>query len=212
MKFILGLKIGMSQIFDEKGNKVPVTLIEAGPSQITQIKTKKKDGYQSVQFGFIIKKKRIKKTEKGKEFKFIKEQKTEVEEKGFSSLPFAIARENKEQLKAGDKIDVSIFQKGDMVKISGYCKGKGFQGVVKRWGFSGRGASHGVKHEHRTPGSIGSSFPERVIKGRKMPGRAGSERVTVKNLKVIKVDAENNLLVVKGAVPGRRGTLLEIRG
>jgi len=212
MKFILGLKIGMSQIFDEKGNKVPVTLIEAGPSQITQIKTKKKDGYQSVQFGFIIKKKRIKKTEKGKEFKFIKEQKTEVEEKGFSSLPFAIARENKEQLKAGDKIDVSIFQKGDMVKISGYCKGKGFQGVVKRWGFSGRGASHGVKHEHRTPGSIGSSFPERVIKGRKMPGRAGSERVTVKNLKVIEADAENNLLVVKGAVPGRKGTLLEIRG
>jgi len=212
MKFILGLKIGMSQIFDEKGNKVPVTLIEAGPSQITQIKTKKKDGYQSVQFGFIIKKKRIKKTEKGKEFKFIKEQKTEVEEKGFSSLPFATARENKEQLKAGDKIDVSIFQKGDMVKISGYCKGKGFQGVVKRWGFSGRGASHGVKHEHRTSGSIGSSFPERVIKGRKMPGRAGSERVTVKNLKVIEADAENNLLVVKGAVPGRKGTLLEIRG
>ena len=212
MKFILGQKLGMSQIFDEKGNRVPVTLIEAGPSQITQIKTKKKDGYQSVQFGFIIKKKRIKKTEKGKEFKFIKEQRTEVEEKGFSSLPFAIARENKEQLKAGDKIDVSIFQKGDMVKISGYCKGKGFQGVVKRWGFSGRGASHGVKHEHRTPGSIGSSFPERVIKGRKMPGRAGSERVTVKNLKVIEADAENNLLVVKGAVPGRKGTLLEIRG
>jgi len=212
MKFILGQKLGMSQIFDEKGNRVPVTLIEAGPSQITQIKTKKKDGYQSVQFGFIIKKKRIKKTEKGKEFKFIKEQKTEVEEKGFSSLPFAIARENKEQLKAGDKIDVSIFQKGDTVKISGFSKGKGFQGVVKRWGFSGRGASHGVKHEHRTPGSIGSSFPERVIKGRKMPGRAGSERVTVKNLKVIKADAENNLLVVKGAVPGRKGTLLEIRG
>ena len=212
MKFILGQKLGMSQIFDEKGNRVPVTLIEAGPSQITQIKTKKKDGYQSVQFGFIIKKKRIKKTEKGKEFKFIKEQKTEVEEKGFSSLPFAIARENKEQLKAGDKIDVSIFQKGDTVKISGFSKGKGFQGVVKRWGFSGRGASHGVKHEHRTPGSIGSSFPERVIKGRKMPGRAGSERVTVKNLKVIEADAENNLLVVKGAVPGRKGTLLEIRG
>ena len=212
MKFILGQKLGMSQIFDEKGNRVPVTLIEAGPSQITQIKTKKKDGYQSVQFGFIIKKKRIKKTEKGKEFKFIKEQRTEVEEKGFSSLPFAIARENKEQLKAGDKIDVSIFQKGDMVKISGYCKGKGFQGVVKRWGFSGRGSSHGVKHEHRTPGSIGTSFPERVIKGKKMPGRAGGQRVTVKNLKVIEADAENNLLVVKGAVPGRKGTLLEIRG
>ena len=212
MKFILGLKLGMSQIFDEKGNKVPVTLIEAGPSQIAQVKTKKKDGYQSVQFGFIIKKKRIKKTEKGKEFKFIKEQKTEVEEKGFSSLPFAIARENKEQLKAGDKIDVSIFQEGDIVKVSGYCKGKGFQGVVKRWGFAGRGSSHGVKHEHRTPGSIGSSFPERVIKGKKMPGRAGGQRVTVKNLKIVKVDIENNLIAVRGAVPGRKGTLLEIRG
>jgi len=193
MKFILGLKIGMSQIFDEKGNKVPVTLIEAGPSHITQIKTKKKDGYQGVQFGFIIKKKRIKKTEKGKEFKYLREFKGG-------------------EYKLGDKIDVSIFQEGDMIKISGISKGKGFQGVVKRWGFAGRGSSHGVKHEHRTPGSIGCSFPERVIKGKKMPGRAGGQRKTVKNLKVIKADAENNLLVVKGAVPGRKGTLLEIRG
>ncbi len=200
MKFILGLKIGMSQIFDEKGNKVPVTLIEAGPSQITQIKTKKKDGYQSVQFGFIIKKKRIKKTEKGKEFKHIREYKIQ-------DTKYKI-----QDIKLGDKIDVSIFQEGDIVKVSGISKGKGFQGVVKRWGFAGRGASHGVKHEARTPGSIGTSFPERVIKGKKMPGRMGGERVTVKNLKVIKVDAENNLLVVKGAVPGRKGTLLEIRG
>jgi len=208
MKFILGLKLGMSQIFDEKGNKVPVTLIEAEPSQVTQIKTKKKDGYQSVQFGFIVKKKRIKKTEKGKEFKFIKEQRTENPE-GEPSVPYGAG---KEQLKVGDKIDVSIFQKGDTVKISGFSKGKGFQGVVKRWGFAGRGSSHGVKHEHRTPGSIGCSFPERVIKGKRMPGRAGGQRVTVKNLKVIEADAENNLLVVKGAVPGRKGTLLEIIG
>ena len=200
MKFILGLKLGMSQIFDEKGNKVPVTLIEAGPSQITQIKTKKKDGYQSVQFGFIIKKKRIKKTEKGKEFKHIREYKIQ-------DTKYKI-----QDIKLGDKIDVSIFQEGDIVKVSGISKGKGFQGVVKRWGFAGRGASHGVKHEARTPGSVGTSFPERVIKGKKMPGRAGGERVTVKNLKIVKVDKENNLIAVRGAVPGRKGTLLEIRG
>ena len=190
----------MSQIFDEKGNKVPVTLIEAGPSQITQIKTKKKDGYQSVQFGFIIKKKRIKKTEKGKEFKHIREYKIQ-------DTKYKI-----QDIKLGDKIDVSIFQEGDIVKVSGISKGKGFQGVVKRWGFAGRGASHGVKHEARTPGSVGTSFPERVIKGKKMPGRAGGERVTVKNLKIVKVDKENNLIAVRGAVPGRKGTLLEIRG
>lgn len=186
----------MSQIFDEKGKVVPITLIEAGPCQITQIKTKDKDGYEAVQIGFVKKKKRIKKTEKGKEFKYIREQRAE----------------NKEQYKLGEKTDVSIFQEGDIVKISGISKGKGFQGGVKRWGFRGRGASHGVKHEARTIGSVGCSVPERVIKGKKMPGRMGFERVTVRNLKIVKVDPENNLLAVKGAVPGRKGTLLEIRG
>ena len=109
-------------------------------------------------------------------------------------------------------IDVSIFQAGDKVKVSGISKGKGFAGAVKRWGFKGRASvTHGTKHELRTLGSVGSSFPERVIKGRKMPGRMGFERITVKNLKVIKVDKKNNLLAVKGAVPGRKGTLLEVR-
>ncbi len=116
-----------------------------------------------------------------------------------------------ENIKSGDKIDVSIFQEGDKVKISGISKGKGFAGVVKSWGFHGRNATHGVKHEQRTPGSTGSSFPERVVKGKKMPGRMGFGRITVKNLKVVKIDKENNLLAVKGAVPGRKGTLLEIR-
>lgn len=198
MKFILGKKIRMSQIFDEKGNIVPVTLIEAGPCQITQVKTKKKDGYGAIQLGFkkFEKPKKIKKTMKGKEFKYIREERIE----------------NSEQYKMGDKIDVGIFQEGDKVKISGLSKGKGFAGVVKRWGFAGRPKTHGTKHELRTPGSVGTSFPERVIKGRKMPGRTGFERLTIKNLKVVKVDPENNLLAVKGAVPGRRGTLLEIRG
>ena len=197
MKFILGQKLGMSQIFDEKGNVIPVTLIEAGPCEVLQIKTKQKDGYEAVQVGFIPKKKRVKKTDKGKEFKYLREFK--VDELGIRNY------------ESGKKIDVSIFQEGDVVKISGISKGKGFAGVVKRWGFHGRPATHGTKHEERTPGSTGSSFPERVTKGKKMPGRMGSERVTVKNLKVVRVDPQNNLLAVKGAVPGRKGTLLEIR-
>ena len=192
MKSILGLKLGMAQLFDEKGNVIPVTVIEAGPCRLTQTKTKEKDGYAAFQLGFIPKKKRVKKTEKGKEFRYLKE---------FKNGDF----------KSGDKINVSIFQEGEKVKISGISKGKGFAGVVKRWGFAGRSTTHGTKHEIRTPGSVGASFPERVIKGKKMPGRMGNARITVKNLEVIKVDPENNLLLVKGAVPGRKGTLLEVR-
>jgi len=203
MKFILGLKLGMSQILDEKGNVFPVTLIEAGPCQVSQIKTKEKDGYQAIQVGFIPKRKRIKKTEKGKEFKYVREFRIVKEDK--SSFPPSSA-------KADSVIDASIFKEGDVVKVSGISKGKGFAGAVKRWGFKGRlSASHGTKHELRTLGSVGSSIPERVVKGKKMPGRMGFERVTIKNLKVVKIDKENNILAVKGAVPGRRGTLLEIR-
>ncbi|OIO45927.1 MAG: 50S ribosomal protein L3 [Parcubacteria group bacterium CG1_02_39_15] len=205
MKFILGQKLGMSQIFDEKGNAVSVTLIEAGPCKVTQIKTKEKDDYQAVQIGFTPKTKKtlrqaqggesrrtIKKTEKGKEFKYLREF------------------QNGDH-KVGDEISASIFQEGDKVKISGTSKGKGFAGAVKRWGFKGRlSATHGTKHELRTLGSVGTSFPERVIKGKKMSGRMGSERVTIKNLKVVKVDSENNILAVAGAIPGSKGTLLEI--
>jgi len=199
MKFILGKKIGMSQIFDKEGKVVPITLIEAEPCEVLQIKTKDKDGYEAIQVGFdrIEKKNKIKKSQRQKPFRYIQEFKGGLDVSKY---------------KVKNKIDVSIFQEGDRVKISGISKGKGFQGGVKRWGFSGRNATHGVKHEHRTLGSVGCSFPERVIKGRKMPGRMGNARVTVKNLKIAKVDLENNLLAVKGAVPGRRGTLLEIRG
>jgi large subunit ribosomal protein L3 len=194
MKFILGLKLKMSQMFDEKGSVIPVTLIEAGPCKVLQIKKKGKDGYEAIQVGFkkIEKKGKIKKTMKGKPFLFLREFKNG-------------------DYKIGDEINVSIFQEGDKVKVSGVSKGKGFQGGVKRWGFSGRDATHGVKHEHRTLGSVGSSFPERVIKGKKMPGRMGSERITVKNLEIVKIDKENNLLAVKGATPGRKGTLFEVR-
>lgn len=200
-KFILGLKLGMSQMFDEKGNVVPLTLVEAGPCQVTQMKTKEKDGYEAVQIGFKQIKKKIKKSMKKKPFRYLKEFKI-VEEDKSSSSPFAAAQ----------VLDVSLFNEGDKVKISGVSKGKGFQGPVKRWGFSGRNATHGVKHEHRTLGSVGTTGPQRVMKGKKMAGRMGSDRVTVKNLKVVKVDKENNLLAIAGAVPGKNGSLLEIRG
>lgn len=200
MKFLIGKKIEMTQIFDEKGNVVPVTLVESGECVITQIKTDEKDGYNATQIGFIKKTKNIKKTDKTKEFKHIKEFRNLVNNKN-----------EKEERKVGDIIDVSIFEQGDKVKVSGISKGKGFQGAVKRWGFHGRNATHGVKHEQRTLGSVGSAFPQRVIKGKKMPGRMGFDRVSVKNLRIAKIDKENNLIAIKGAVPGRRGTLLEIR-
>lgn len=189
----------MSQLFSEDGKLTPVTLIAGGPCYILQKKTKEKDGYSALQIGFlkIEKKSKIKKTMKGKEYKFIKEQRIEKED---------------DADKVGDEINVAIFKEGDKVRVIGTSKGKGFQGGVKRHGFHGRNATHGVKHEHRTIGSTGCRFPQHVIKGRKMPGRMGSDRTTVKNLKVMKVDNENNLLVVRGAVPGRNGTMLEIRG
>jgi large subunit ribosomal protein L3 len=197
MRFILGKKLEMSQVFDDKGNVVPVTLVEAGPCQVVQVKTKENDGYQAVQIGFekLEKAKKIKKTMKGKEFRHLKEERTE----------------NAEQLKVGDKINVSVFKEGDMVNVSGISKGKGFAGVVKRWHFKGQFKTHGTKEKWRSPGSIGQRWPQRVIKGKKMAGRMGGDRTTVKNLKIAKIDPENNILAVKGAVPGRKGTLLEIR-
>lgn len=188
----------MTQIFDEKGNQIPVTLIEAGPCEVLQIKTKDKDGYEAVQIGFekIQKEKRIKKTQRKKPYKHIKE---------FKGKELDIA-----QFKEGQVIDVSIFREGEKVKVSGISKGKGFAGVVKRWGFAGRPTTHGTKHEVRAPGSIGSATPSRVVKGRKMAGRAGGKRITIKNLTIVKVDKENNLIAIKGAVPGSKNSVLEI--
>lgn len=202
----------MTQIYDEQGNVVPVTLIEAGPCYVLQEKTNEKDGYTAVQIGFqkIEKKNKIKKSMKGKEYRYIKECRIEdSKEKG----EIKIGDEINKFVSVGAEIKVDVFQEGDKVKISGVSKGKGFQGAVKRWGFKGKlSATHGTKHEHRTLGSIGMSFPERVIKGRKMPGHMGAERVTVKNLKIAQVDSQNNLIAIKGAVPGHKGALLEITG
>ena len=198
MKYILGNKIGMSQLFDEKVKLTPVTLVLAGPCYVLQRKNKEKDGYSAIQFGFkkIEKKDKIGKSMKGKEYKFIKERRANEE-----------ATPN-----VGDEVNVSSFNEGDSVKVTGISKGKGFQGAVKRHGFHGRNATHGVKHEERTIGSTGCRFPQHVIKGRKMPGHMGAEKISVKNLKIMKIDPQNNLLVIKGAVPGPNGVLLEIRG
>lgn len=195
MKFILGKKIGMSQIFNKEGAVIPVTIIEAGPCFITQIKNKEKDGYEAIQIGFEkLKDKKVGKSQKKKPYKYLREFIGDVSKH-----------------KLGDEININIFEEGDKIKISNISKGKGFQGVVKRHGFSGGPATHGHRHVLRTPGSIGSAFPQKVFKGKKMPGRAGGERVTVKNLKIALVDAKNNLLAVSGATSGPNGSLLEIR-
>ncbi len=197
MKYLLGKKIEMTQMFNEKGKVIPVTLIAAGPCVVLQKKTKEKEGYDALQVGFIKieKKSKMKKSAKGKEYKHIKEV-TGLDEVS----------------KAGDEVNVSVFTAGDKVTVIGISKGKGFQGAVKRHGFHGRNATHGAKHEARTVGSIGQRFPQHTIKGRRMPGRMGADRVTVKNLIVAKVDLENNMIAIRGAIPGHRGTLVEIRG
>ena len=188
----------MSQIFGKEGNAVPVTVIEAGPCFVTQIREIGKDGYRAVQIGFEdLRQGKIKRPQKDKPFKHIKE--------------FRLEKDDKCEFKKGDKIDVSIFSEGDKIKISGISKGRGFQGVVKRHKFSGGPASHGHRHVLRRPGSIGTSFPERVIKGKKMPGQTGIERVTIKNLKIVLIDAKNNLLAISGAIPGPNNSLVEIK-
>ncbi len=191
----------MSQIFDKEGNVVPVTFVQVLPNVVIQRRTPSKDGYEAIQIGTGERKaKNIAKPQRGHfknlgNFRFLKEFRTKNLE-----------------LSRGDKIDVSIFKEGDVVKVSGVSKAKGFQGVVKRHGFHGAPATHGTKHAHRQPGSIGATWPQRVIKGMRMAGRMGGVRVTTRNLKIAKIDPKNNILALKGAVPGKRGTLLEIRG
>lgn len=202
MAFILGKKLEMSQKFIDD-NVVPVTIIVAGPCLVTQIKTKDKDGYKAVQISFD-KVKKLNKPLSG----HLKKAKTNKEEINRSLREFRITDSD---FKIGDIIKVDVFKKGDRAGISGNSKGRGFQGVVKRWGFHGADASHGTKDQERMPGSSGATGPARVFKGKKMPGRMGGKRKTVKNLEIIDVDTKNNLLFVKGAVPGARNSLLEIR-
>jgi large subunit ribosomal protein L3 len=201
---ILGKKIGMTSIFDENGEAIPCTVIEAGPCYVTQIKTKEKDGYEAVQLGFDEKKDRlVNKPLKGHFAKAkTKAMRLLREFSGFNGTP----------LKQGDEVKVDLFAPGDIVDVSGKSKGRGFQGVVKRHHFGGVGmTTHGASDRVRAPGSIGgSSYPSRVFKGMRMGGRMGFERVTIKNLKVVKVIPESNILIVSGSVPGAINGYLEI--
>lgn len=203
MKFLLGRKIGMTQKFKDTGEVTPVTIVAAGPCTVTQLKTEETDKYKAVQIGFE-KAKKINKPKAGhlkdlEPFKKLKE--------------FRIADDAELKLKKGDKIDVSQFEVGDKVKVTGTSKGKGFQGVVKRHGFSGSPASHGHKDQLRMPGSIGAcSYPARVFKGKKMAGQMGNKQVSVRNLEIIETDKEKNLLYIKGAVPGANQGVVLIYG
>lgn len=205
MKFLLGTKIGMTQIANEKGRVVPVTLVEAGPVVVTQVKSKEKDGYTAIQIGFG-EKKHLTKSLKGHmknlgSFRWLREYRVDK-----------IPNSNPQIPKVGERIDISMFEEGDTVRLSAISKGKGFQGVVKRHGFKGMKKTHGTKEKYRAPGAIGSRFPQHVRKGKRMAGRMGSDRVTRRNVEIVKIDKENNLIAVSGAVPGARGTLVEIRG
>lgn len=200
---ILAIKLGMSRIFGEDDAVIPVTVLRAGPCIVTQKKTKKVDGYNAVQVGFLEKKES--RTNKpllghfkkagGKTFYHVRE--------------FPV--DDTDALEVGQKITVEMFKPGELVHVTGVSKGRGFAGVIKRWGFHGHPETHGST-SHRRPGSIGASAsPSRVIKGKKMPGHMGSERVTTKNLKVIDVRVEQNLLLLRGAIPGSRKSLVIVK-
>lgn len=203
MKFILGTKQNMSQVFDQSGEVHPVTVLNAGPVVVTRIINKDKDGYNAIKVGFGSRKaKNINKAQKGEigdlgSFRYLREFRVSD-----GSAAFTV----------GDKLDAGVFSEGDTVEVSAISKGKGFQGVVKRHGFKGGPRTHGQKHSEREPGSIGGGLRNRVPKNMRMAGRMGGDRVTVKNLKIVKIDAENNQIMIEGAVPGRRGTLVEVRG
>ncbi len=207
MKFTLGTKKNMSQVFNEQGTVCPVTVLEIGDVVVTQVKTKATDGYNAVQVGFGDRKaKNISKPVKGHlkdlgNFMFLKEFRFEEGDTTMSAY------------KVGDKVDQNLFVNGDTVMVSAISKGKGFQGVIKRHGFKGGPRSHGQKHCERAPGSIsgGTRNGGRVPKGMRMGGRMGADRITIKNLKIVGVDVEGKQLMISGAIPGRRGTLVEIK-
>lgn len=203
-KAIIGKKIGMTQIFDAAGKVVPVTVIEAGPCPVVQKKTVETDGYEAVQVGFGEK----------------KEKHSNKPEMGhFKKSGVSVRKVLKEfrlddisTLNLGDEIKCDVFAEGDKVDVTGTSKGKGYAGVIKRFGFSRLKETHGTGPVHRHPGSMGAcSTPSRVMKGKKLPGHMGAEKVTVQNLDVVRVDAERNLILVRGAVPGAKGGIVTIK-
>ncbi|MGH8004766.1 MAG: 50S ribosomal protein L3 [Limisphaerales bacterium] len=203
MKQFLGKKIGMTRIFTEDGTAVPVTVIEAGPCRVTQVKTAEKDGYQALQVAFGEKRKILINKPLGGHLK----------KSGLEAARWLgeLKLEEGDNFEVGQTLDVSILHPGDVIKVSGTSKGLGFQGAVRRHHFAGGPKTHGQSDRHRAPGSIGaSSFPSRTFRGQRMAGRMGGETVTVKNLKVVEVDKEHNALLVKGAVPGKPNGLVKI--
>jgi large subunit ribosomal protein L3 len=204
-KGILGRKLGMTQIFTESGELVPVTVIEATPNSIIQVKTKETDGYEALQVGFGEKREGLlNKPERGhqakagaKGIRYLREFRSD----GVAEF---------KDLKAGDTIEVDIFKAGELVDVTGTTKGKGFAGVIKRWGYARGPMAHGSKY-HRGVGSLGATDAARVFKGRKLPGRMGNVRRTIQGLEIVRVDTDRNLLLVKGGVPGVRGGLVKIQ-
>ena len=201
---ILGKKLGMTRIFKDDGTVCPVTVIEAGPCPVMQIKTAEKEGYNALQLGYdAIAERKVNKPMKGHMAKAGKELYRTLKEFPLEAV---------EEYELGQEITVDIFAAGDKVKVTGTSKGKGFQGVMKRHNFGGSRASHGAEKVHRVPGSIGNAtFPGRVWKGKKMPGQMGNARVTVSNVEIVDVRPEDNVLVVKGQIPGANGGLIMIR-
>ena len=202
MKAIIGKKVGMTQIFDEKGVVIPVTAIQAGPCVVAQVKTVETDGYNAVQLGYgEVKDKHINKPEAGHFKKAGIENKKHLREFRMDSI----------DVKVGDEVKADVFATGDKIDVQGTTKGKGFQGVIKRHGQSRGPMGHGSMY-HRRPGSMGpTSTPGRVFKGKKLPGHMGVQTVTIQNLDVVSVDLDKNVLLVKGSVPGAKGALLKIR-
>ena len=203
MKSLIGKKLGMTQVFDAEGRRVPVTVIEAGPCSVIQRKTTATDGYEAIQLGFGAQKEsRLTKPRVGQFKKAGVETMSELRE---------VRVDASDETKAGDTLTAAVFEDINFVDVSGTTKGKGFQGVVKRHGFSGGRASHG-SHMHRRTGSIGMcTLPGRVFKGKKMPGQMGNINVTTQNMKVVQVRVEENLILLKGAVPGANGSTLVLR-
>ena len=202
-KGIIGKKIGMTQIFDEIGNVIPVTIIEAGPCVVTQKKTAENDGYDAVQLGFMeVKEKHMTKAEKG-----------HFEKAGVASKKHLkeFRLEDCSALNVGDVITADTFAAGDKVDITGMTKGRGYTGAIKRWNLHMLQATHGVGPIHRQSGSMGVIDPARIFKNKKMAGQYGNEQVTILNLKVVKIDAEKNILAIKGAIPGAKNGIVFIR-
>jgi large subunit ribosomal protein L3 len=201
---ILGTKLGMTQVFDENNRVVPVTVVKAGPNVVTQIRTEERDGYSAVQLAFgAIDPRKVNKPTSGQFAKAGVTPRRHVVELRVADTS---------EYEVGQELTAEVFEDGAYVDVTGTSKGKGFAGTMKRHGFAGQGASHGAQAVHRRPGSIGGcATPGRVFKGMRMSGRMGSDRITTQNLSVHKVDAENGLLLIKGAIPGRKGGLVIVK-